>query len=302
MKRTPVPAGVLCLHKPSGPTSRDMVNRVMRILGTRRVGHAGTLDPFAEGLLLVAWGKDTGLVPYLQDHLKTYEARVRFGVSTDTQDRTGTVLETRSAAHLTPETIRGSLGSFRGIIRQTPPMYSALKQEGERLYRLAREGKEVARAPRECRVDAFDLLEWDAPVGVFRITCSRGTYVRTLAHDLGRALETGASLDRLLRTRVGPHDLEHAVDVRHLNDLDRDGLLALALRPAEALPDWPTCTVNGEEAEAVGRGSWRDPRGRLTDAGSYRILDEAGNLLALARGGSGTPVKLLRVLAEGGPP
>jgi tRNA pseudouridine55 synthase len=288
-------AGLLPVTKPSGPTSREIVDQVVRGLGIRRVGHAGTLDPFAEGLLIIVWGRATSLVPYLHDYPKTYLARVRFGRVTDTQDRTGTVLEENEPTSLTREVLEQELPRFRGNIEQIPPMYSALKHGGSRLYDLARRGVEVSRKPRIREVHRFELISFDPPWGEFEIVCSSGTYVRTLAHDLGQAVKVGGSLDRLVRTAIGPFRLDRAIPAGELSGMDRAGLLERAWGPADALPDWPVITVPSEEARAVSHGSWQDPLGRTGHSGCYRVLDEEGQLLALARGGE--TVKLLRVFA-----
>ncbi len=293
-------AGLLPVAKPSGPTSREIVDQVVRGLGIRRVGHAGTLDPFAEGLLIIVWGRATSLVPYLHDYTKTYLARVRFGRVTDTQDRTGTVLEENETAGLTREALEKELPRFRGNIEQIPPMYSALKHRGSRLYDLARRGESVSREPRVRNVRRFELLSWEPPWGEFEVVCSSGTYVRTLAHDLGRRVKVGASLDRLVRTSIGPFRLDCAVPAEELSELGRAGFLERAWGPSEALPDWPIITLPCDEALAVRHGSWRDPLYRIQHPGRYRVLDEDGQLLALAE--RGETVKLLRVFSgESGP-
>jgi tRNA pseudouridine55 synthase len=273
------------------------VDAVVRALDTRRAGHAGTLDPFARGLLLIAWGRATGLVPYLQEYPKTYLARVRFGRVTDTQDRTGRVLAETDPARVTEERIRAALSRFRGPILQTPPMYSALKRDGQRLYRWARQGKEVSRNRRRRFVERFELMDYRSPLASFEIVCSKGTYVRTLAHDLGQVLGPGACVEDLSRTRIGPYAVEEALPAGCIPGLDATGLAARAVPPALALPDWPAVTVPEEEARAVAHGSWRDPAGRAKRPTTYRVMDEAGELLALVRGGE--RVELLRVLAEG---
>jgi len=262
------------------------------------VGHAGTLDPFAEGLLVLAWGRATGLLPYIQEYPKTYEAVVRFGRETDTQDRTGTIVAEADASGLARADVLAGLEAFRGDIRQTPPMYSALKQGGRRLYRLARRGESVAREPRACRVDRFELLDWTPPVARFEIVCSRGTYVRTLAHDLGKSLGPGACVETLARTAIGPYTRASAFPADRLDTLSPDELTAYALDPGRALPDWPGLRVDGEEARAVGNGAWTDPAARTEPGLRYRVLDPDGRLLALARGGN--PPELLRVFAESG--
>jgi tRNA pseudouridine55 synthase len=296
VKAPPPAPGMLILDKPAGPTSRRLVDDVVRVLGTRRVGHAGTLDPFARGVLLVAWGKATAFVPYLQDYEKSYEAVVRFGRVTDTQDRLGETIEEHDASGLTAEAVEAALPGFRGEILQVPPMYSALKQNGRRLYELARRGETVDREPRRRRVSRLELAAWTPPVARLVVTCSSGTYVRTLAHDLGAALGPGASLDELTRTAVGPHRLEGAVAGDGVASLSREELLARAVPPAGVLPDWPAVVLPADETVAAASGSWRDPRDRIPGAGRYRLLDETGRLLALARGGE--EPRLLRVFAE----
>ncbi len=296
MKRDAAPAAVLVAAKPEGPTSREVVDLAVRVLGTRRVGHAGTLDPFASGVLLVAWGRATGLVPYLQQYPKTYEASVRFGRITDTQDRTGAVLEERNPASVTEAAVRRALEPFRGTIMQVPPMFSALKHDGRRLHELARAGTTVERAGRERTVHELELLEFAPPVARLRVVCSAGTYVRTLAHDLGEALGPGASLDALSRTAIGPHRLAAALPAGRILALTRAELLERALAPSEALPDWPAVSLSPGEAREVLNGSWRDPGGRLAGIERARLLDREGRLLALASGGGS--VRLLRVFGE----
>jgi tRNA pseudouridine55 synthase len=272
------------------------VDRVVRVLGARKVGHAGTLDPFARGLLLVAWGKATSLVPFLQEYPKTYRVQVRFGRETDTQDRTGRTVAESDIGDLTAARIREALPRFRGLIRQTPPMFSALKRDGRRLYTWARRGERIALGSRERRVERFELVEWDPPFGRFEVVCAKGTYVRTLAHDMGRALGTGACVDELIRTRIGPFHLDQAVSGDGIAETGKEQLLSRAVPPAHALPDWPAVTVSAADALSVARGAWRDPEGAAAGDGKYRILDASGDLLALVQGG--TPVTFLRVLAE----
>ncbi len=275
--------GALAVAKQCGGTSRRVVDRVGRILGLRRVGHAGTLDPFAEGVLIVLWGRATGLVNGLHEYPKTYEADVRFGRTTDTQDRTGEVLAEVDAAGLTRERIEAALPEFRGRITQIPPAYSAVKVDGRRAHDLARRGVPVNPAPRERTIHHLELTAWEPPVATLRVICETGTYVRTLGHDLGRALGVGASLDRLVRIAVGPWGLEHAVAEDRLETLDRNGLLAFARPPAETLPEHPAVTLEAADARAVTHGSWTDPQGRVTGERTHRLLAPGGRLLALAR-------------------
>jgi tRNA pseudouridine55 synthase len=270
------------------------VDAVVRALGTHRVGHAGTLDPFADGLLIVAWEKATALLTYIQGQAKTYVATVRFGRVTDTQDRTGRVLAERDAGALAADAIRAGLAPFRGTIDQVPPMYSAVKSGGERLYDIARRGETRERVARTREVHALELIDWHPPFAKLRVVCSSGTYVRTLAHDLGETLGTGACLDTLTRTDVGAFRLAEAVALDHLMERGAEEILGRAIRPADALPDWGAIIVSDGEAREVVCGSWRDPDRRVASGERFRVLDGRGRLLALVRGGDA--IEYLRVL------
>jgi len=291
-----LPPGLLVVRKPGGPTSRRVVDQAVRALGIRRVGHAGTLDPMAEGVLLVLWGKATLLVPYLHEYPKEYRAVVRLGRITDTQDRTGSVLAERSAEGITSAMVEDALSRFRGRILQTPPAFSALKRGGRRSYENARRGNPDAPEPRYRLVHRLELVEWNSPLAVLDCSVEGGTYVRTLAHDLGEALGVGGSLEDLLRTAVGPFRIEDAEDADTLFARDREAILERAVPPAGILRDWPRIIVGPEEGERVRQGSWLDPHRRLERGTRYRLLDEEGELLALVEGGE-TP-RYLRVVAD----
>jgi tRNA pseudouridine55 synthase len=273
-----------------------MVDRVVRALGRRRVGHAGTLDPFAEGLLLVPWGTATVLVPFLHFYPKTYLCELEFGLVTDTQDRTGQVLERRDASGLGEEEVRRVLEGFRGTIRQRPPMHSALKHRGRRLHEIAREGGEVPRREREREIHRLELVRWDPPRAAIEVCCSSGTYVRTLVHDLGERLGPGACATRLVRTRIGPHRLEDAVPGEAVEGMSPEEIRDRSLTLADALPDWPAVKLADEgEIRRLRNGAWPDPRGEAREPGRYRVTDASGRLLALVEGG--TPPRILRVMA-----
>src|SRR5262245_26187529 len=231
-------SGVLVVDKPAGATSFDMVALLRRRLGARRIGHAGTLDPAAVGVLPLLVGEATKLVPYLTDEDKEYVATVRFGVTTDTQDLTGRVLSTAPVPALTVEGLDAATRPFVGRIRQVPPMFSALHHEGRRLYELAREGVEVARAPREVVVHDIAVVAVTDVTATLRIVCGRGTYVRTLAADLGAALGCGGAIERLVRVRVGPFELSGAVDAAHVAAAPPESLWARVLPPESALAHW----------------------------------------------------------------
>ena len=294
---TPLPAsGVIPVAKPEGPTSRRVVDAVVRRLGVKRTGHAGTLDPFAEGLLLIAFGRATGLVPYLQAYAKTYEVEAEFGRVTDTQDRTGETVAARDPSGLTRAAVEEALPAFRGPVSQVPPMFSAVRSGGKRLHELARRGEEVEREPRVREVYAFDLLAWEPPRARFRVVCEGGTYVRTLVHDLGESLGPGAHAVRLVRTAIGPHDRRAAIPADRVAEVDDAELAGHVLAPAAAVPDLPALVVeDGAERRAVILGSWTDPGNRLPAGVPVRVLDTTGELLALAR--RDDRPRLLRVFA-----
>ncbi|MBI2877640.1 MAG: tRNA pseudouridine(55) synthase TruB [Candidatus Tectomicrobia bacterium] len=211
--------GILNLHKPVGMTSHDVVKRVRRILTMKRIGHAGTLDPGASGVLLVCVGRGTKLVEQLMNLSKVYRGTMRLGVKTDTQDAWGQVIWESPGFQVTPEQLQATFLEFTGPIQQIPPMFSALKHQGRRLYDLARQGIQVERQPREVQVRALRLLEISGPLVNFEVECSRGTYVRTLCSDMGDRLGCGAHLSRLERTRVGPFTLEASLTLEALEGL-----------------------------------------------------------------------------------
>lgn len=211
--------GILNINKPTGLTSHDVVKRVRRILKIQKVGHAGTLDPEASGVLLVCMGRGTKLVEHLMNLPKHYRGTMRLGIKTDTQDAWGQVIFQGSVPQFTREQLLGVFSEFTGVIQQVPPMFSALKHQGRRLYDLARQGIEVERQPREVQIRALRLLEVSGSLVDFEVECSRGTYVRTLCSDMGDRLGCGAHLSRLERIRVGPFALEEALTLEDLQGL-----------------------------------------------------------------------------------
>ena len=205
------PSGFLLVDKPVGPTSHDVVDAARRALRTRKVGHAGTLDPFASGLLILAVGKMTKEISRFVGLDKSYEATLRLGAASDTMDRTGKIQETGIREQVTEERLRAILERFRGAIDQVPPMYSAKKVGGKKLYELAREGKEIERKPVRVTVHELELVEYAWPTAKIRTRVSSGTYIRALADDLGKALGCGAYLEELRRTTIGSFDVKDAV-------------------------------------------------------------------------------------------
>ncbi|MFN2388699.1 MAG: tRNA pseudouridine(55) synthase TruB [Actinomycetota bacterium] len=247
--------GVLIVDKPPGMTSHDVVDAVRARLGTKRVGHAGTLDPDATGVLILGLGAATRLLSVLQNQPKSYRAAARFGSSTTTQDASGEVVRERAAAHLEESAVSAALARFTGAIEQIPPMVSAVKVGGERLYRKALRGEEVERAARAVTVYRFDLVGFtpgESPDAVFEIDCSAGTYVRTLVHDLGEALGTGAHLTSLRRTAAGGFDESECVDLERVAPEDVRPLL-------DAVVALPRVEVDADQARLVSDGRALDP-------------------------------------------
>ncbi|MGN0362176.1 MAG: tRNA pseudouridine(55) synthase TruB [Bilifractor sp.] len=226
--------GVINVYKEKGYTSFDVVAKLRGILHQKKIGHTGTLDPDAEGVLPVCLGKATKLVDMLTDETKTYEAGLLLGVETDTQDISGTVLST-SPVTCTEQELSAALQSFEGEQMQIPPMYSALKVHGRRLYELAREGKTVEREARPVHFYEIKLLSCQMPGAVIRVTCSRGTYIRTLCHDLGRRLGCGGCMEALTRTRVGMFCLEDALRLDEIQRIVGEDRLGEILIPTDRL-------------------------------------------------------------------
>ena len=217
--------GFLIIDKPAGITSHDVVNRVRRILNTRKAGHTGTLDPFATGVLPIAVGEGTKAIPFLDEGNKEYEAVILLGTVTDTLDYTGAVLKEADWSTVTASSLQESMATLTGTISQIPPMYSAIKQGGQPLYKLARKGVEVERQPRQVTIQTFELLACDFPELTVQVRCSRGTYIRTLADDLGRLLGCGACLTSLRRTMSGPFRIDDALSLEQLEEYVEQGVL-----------------------------------------------------------------------------
>ncbi|MCX7854458.1 MAG: tRNA pseudouridine(55) synthase TruB [Anaerolineae bacterium] len=242
--------GILNLNKPRGLTSHDVVARVRAVAQQREVGHAGTLDPMATGVLLLCLGRATRLAEYLMDSPKLYRARVRLGVTTDTDDAEGTVIAEKPVS-VDRMAVEAALGQFRGPILQVPPMYSALKRDGRPLYRLARQGQMVEREPRPVEIYRLDLTAWEPPELTLEVLCSPGTYIRALARDLGEALGCGAHLTGLIRLASGDFRLEDAVELEALTPESLPGFL---LPLDTALWQYPALYLNEAEARAVRHG------------------------------------------------
>jgi tRNA pseudouridine55 synthase len=272
--------GIFLLHKPSGLTSHDVVNAVRRLAGIRRVGHAGTLDPLATGLLVVLVGQATRLAQYLTGHDKTYRAVIRLGETTDTYDAEGTVTARRPVTATAAE-LEAALAGFLGPQMQCPPAYSAIKVAGQALYKRARRGETVAPEPRAVVFHTLTGLAWEPPDLTVEVVCSAGTYIRSLAHDLGERLGCGAHLRALTRLAAGPFRLEQAHPLDELRALAAAGRLTAALLPpAAALSDFPTVTLTPEQARAVGFGQ-RVVLPAVSVAPQLSAVDSAGQLVAV---------------------
>ncbi|MBI4267334.1 MAG: tRNA pseudouridine(55) synthase TruB [Chloroflexi bacterium] len=210
--------GILNINKPLGETSFGIVAMVKRLTGQRRVGHAGTLDPMATGVLPVCLGQGTRVIEFLADATKSYRAEIELGITTDTYDGEGQVVQRVDSSSVSRDQLISALQSFVGIIHQTPPMYSAVKHHGKPLYQLARAGITVERKSRPAKIHQLELVDWQPPVATLEVVCGKGTYIRSLAHDLGQTLGCGAYLKSLVRTRYGPFDLDSAISVPQLEE------------------------------------------------------------------------------------
>ena len=274
--------GVIVIDKPRDLTSHDVVAVARRALGERRIGHTGTLDPLATGVLPLACGRATRLVRFLTTSDKEYEATIRFGVTTDSYDATGTE---RSRSGLIPDrdAVVRALTALTGSYLQTPPAFSAKKVSGRRAYEMARKEQSVVLTPVPVTVTRAELEHLDDGIGRVRIVCSAGFYVRTFAHSLGEMVGTGACLESLRRTRSGDFTLQDAISLDRL--LDRNSLTMAAFIPlTRLLPSFPAVTLSGDGRERVSHGQEVD--GTLTTADWVRLLDGEGHLIAMARPGS----------------
>jgi tRNA pseudouridine55 synthase len=270
---------VLPVDKPEGPTSHDVVGAARRALGVKRVGHTGTLDPFASGLLLLCVGKATRLAEYFSGLDKTYEATARLGIVTDTLDPDGSVVaESAGWRGLSAESIESAMDGFRGEITQVPPQYSAKKVDGERAYRRARSGETVELAACAVNVLALEVTSVDLPAIGFRVRCSSGTYVRALARDIGEALGVGAHLTHLRRTAVGAWQVEGAVALDEL--ADRSRVAGAAVAPLAALTHLPTVELSGDAAARMALGQSVPVTTGAVMAGPVAVAHE-GALLAI---------------------
>jgi tRNA pseudouridine55 synthase len=285
--------GVLPVDKPEGPTSHDVVATARRALGIRRIGHTGTLDPFATGLLLLCVGPATRLAEYFGDLDKTYEATARLGVRTDTLDRTGTVMETDEGwADLDETAIRQAFEDQLGRRLQQPPSFSAKKVGGRRAYAMARAGHEAALEPVEVNIRAIRVVAVSGPHVRFTMTSSKGTYVRAVARDAGDRLGVGAHLEDLRRTAIGAFTVDASLPLERISDAA--AVAGSLVKPLDALAHLPVVSLDGPEAAAIRHGRALPADGRA--APGAVVLAEDGRLLAVAEC-DGSTIRPRKVLA-----
>ena len=279
--------GILIINKPTGMTSHDVVAKVRKLLKQRRIGHAGTLDPTASGVLPICAGQATRVAEYLSESGKAYQATIIFGTVTDTYDSEGTIVRTASTVDLTRSTIEAILPSMLGQQMQVPPRYSAIKLQGQPAYKRARAGEDVALEPRPITIYRLEIIDWHPPALILDIECSKGTYIRSLAYDLGEKLGCGAYLGALVRTRSGPFTLAESITLEQLAQVVEQGRVAEYLYPADkALEQHPELVLDEATTERVKHGNAFQVEER-TDS-SYeqslaRVYDDKGQFVAIAK-------------------
>jgi tRNA pseudouridine55 synthase len=289
--------GVLLLDKPTGPTSNWMLQRVKRLLEARKAGHAGTLDPLANGLLPIYFGEATKFASYSSDASKVYEATVLLGLRTATGDVTGEILG-KQPVRCSGQAVETILDRFRGSILQTPPMYSALKHQGEPLYRMARRGRTVFREPRRVQIDELSLLDIHDEELELRVACSKGTYIRALAEDIGAALGCGGTLKRLRRTRVGSFDVADAHTVDELEAMTEQERMSSLLPLDAGLAGFPRLCLVAKHVARMRNGQAVDLQGTGIGKGTFRLYDEdSARFLGLGEA-SADALRVLRLVSR----
>ncbi len=281
-------SGIIPIHKPEGISSAQVVSRVKKTLGAKKVGHTGTLDPFATGLLLCSINKGTRISRFFLDGDKRYRANVCLGIETDTYDLTGKVVreaDTLTLKSITREEIRETVLDFQGPQKQVPPVFSALKHKGQPLYKLARQGKKIEKPPRDITIYEIKILGIDLPNIDLEIYCSSGTYIRSLAHDMGELLGCGAHLSGLCRTQTSSFLLDKALDLNVFEALDKREAEHHIIPLSDCLDFMPKCTVDQEMAKMISHGQ-KIPFNRLEDEfptsdGFVKLVDSTGELLAI---------------------
>lgn len=279
--------GIINVYKEKGFTSHDVVAKLRGIAGQKKIGHTGTLDPDATGVLPVCLGKATKICDLLTDKNKTYEAVLLLGKTTDTQDITGEVLEEKSTEALTEEKVREAIEGFIGDYEQIPPMYSALKVNGKKLYELAREGKVIERKARPVKILDIRIIEMDLPRVRMEVSCSKGTYIRTLCHDIGEQLGCGGCMESLIRTRVSAFQIKDAKTLAEIEALKQEGMLEKILVPIdEMFPSYPKITVKDDWKAFAKNGNplelkmLKEADGQ-NEENQVRLYEESGKFIAI---------------------
>jgi tRNA pseudouridine55 synthase len=278
--------GLLCVRKPAGVTSRDVVNMLQKLVRPLKAGHAGTLDPLATGVLVIAIGAATRLVRYVQNQPKHYRGEFELGLTTDTDDITGRVLARQDAGSVSITSVRNVLTVFRGTIAQIPPRFSAVHVQGQRAYDLARRGEQVELTSRPVEVHALELVEFAPPRLVLDVACGSGTYIRALGRDIGQRLGCGAAMSALERRAVGVFTLDRAVPPEHLTRDTLNDCLWPLTSAVEGLPRWKAAH---DQQQALGRGQSVCVAGETLaiSSGEVAVLDDRGELVAIAELNSG---------------
>ena len=289
--------GVININKPLGITSHDVVYRLRKLLSIKKIGHTGTLDPDASGVLPMCIGRATKVADMLTAQDKQYVAEVTLGSATDTLDKTGTVTET-AEVNVTKADILKAVAEFVGDIEQIPPMYSAIKVDGKKLYELAREGVEIERKPRQVQIDAIEVLDIDLNAGRFsmKIDCSKGTYIRTLCDDIGRRLGCFAHMSALERTKSGRFDLSESYTLEQIEEMFGNGDLSFFTPVDAVFEEYTKLTLSSRKAKKMCNGTRVSVQG-IEDGVTYRVYDESGNFLTISEAEDGV-LKILKTFYQ----
>lgn len=284
--------GVININKPLGMTSHDVVSRLRKILGIKKIGHTGTLDPDATGVLPMCIGKATKLADMLTANDKQYIAEVTLGVATDTLDKSGEVTET-AEVNVTLNDIKACLNEFKGEITQIPPMYSAIKVNGKKLCDLARKGENIERQPRKVQIDEIEIIDTDLENNKFsiRVDCSKGTYIRTLCDDIGKKLGCFAHMSALERTKSGRFSISDTYTIDDIENMYLNNDLSFLISLEKILDDYPKIVLTQKKAKVFSNGTQVSVQG-VDNGAEYTVFDENGTLLALARADAGKLVIL----------
>jgi tRNA pseudouridine55 synthase len=279
-------SGIININKPAGITSFAAVDKVKKLTREKHVGHAGTLDPDATGVLPIAFGQATRLIEYLSDSSKVYRTIIELGVATDTYDGSGEILSRKDPMGIETSMVNAALATFEGVIQQVPPMFSALRHNGERLYNMARAGIEIERPPREVHIYRIGLVEFQNPFVIVDIECGKGTYIRSIASDLGEKLGCGAYMKELIRSRVGPFEIADAVSIETLAEACSYGFWERYIyAPDTVLFQLPSAVIDWDKEDAVRKGQkiTLDTVTPPADLESLRVYSPDGRFIGIVR-------------------